>query len=95
MYCSMSSHDEQLKFSLSGQLEDAIGCASELPCLKDGKVKCPAFNHFSGSVNPGDIHLPPAWMHPSETFSGEAWILIFTSIRHMLGDRLQDPANVC
>ena len=58
MYCSMSSHDEQLKFSLTGQLEDAIGCASELPRLKDGKVKCPAFNHFSGRVNPGDIYLP-------------------------------------
>lgn len=72
MYCPMSSLYEQLKFSLAGQLEDAIGCASELLRLKDGKVKCPSFNHFSGSVNPRDIYLPPAWMSHSKTFGGEA-----------------------
>lgn len=34
----MSSHYKQLKFSLAGQLEDAIGYASELPHLKDSKL---------------------------------------------------------
>lgn len=74
----MSSRYKRLKFSLAGQLEDATGCASELPHLKDGKLKCPSFNHFSGSVNPRDIHLPPAWLRHRETFGDEAWILTFT-----------------